>query len=419
MMRTILTLILLAVIGYGGWYAYQHFIVGGAGGAGGGGMAGFAMPVEGTTVQPEALAIVLNATGTISADAEAILKAEIAGRVEKILFEEGGKVSSGAPLIEIDARSARANFEQAQASASLARQNMQRMQPLAGSGAIAATELDQFAGNEKIAIANERAAAVALDKATVKAPFSGRIGIRRVNLGDYVQPGQELVMVTRADDVRIEFTVPEQQAAMVSAGQAISFTSEIAPGEKFEGTIVATEPSIDMNGRQMRVLARADNADGKLRPGGFVNISATVAEKSDTLLVPEGALVPMGDQQLIMVVGADGAVQPRPVKLGLRQAGRVEVTEGLSAGETVVTAGQMKLAPGAKVQILPPPGAQPAAAEPAAATTDTPAAIAPEATEPTAAVPTEMEAEPVIPEALTPTDETAAPASEDSGETTP
>lgn len=391
MMRTILTLIILAVLGYGGWYAYQHFIAGGAAGAGAGGMGNFAMPVEGETIQPQQLKVNLNATGTIAADAEAILKAEIAGRVEKIMFEEGSGVKAGEPLFEIDARSARANYEQAQASANLARQNLQRMQPLAGSGAIAATEFDQFVGNEKIAMANERAAAVALDKATVKAPFSGSVGIRRVNLGDYVQPGQDLVLVTRADQVRIEFTVPEQQAALIANGQNIQFTSELASGETFEGTIIATEPAIDAGGRQLRVLARADNSDGKLRPGGFVTLNATIAEKADALLVPEGALVPMGDQQMIMVVGADGAVQPRPVKLGLRQAGRVEIIEGLSAGETVVSAGQMKLAPGAKVQILPKPGS-----EPVAATPTEPAATVP-VDKDTAEVPTEMQ--PVVPDA--------------------
>lgn len=414
MMRTILTLILLAVIGYGGWYAYQHFIVGGAPGAGGaGGMAGFAMPVEGITLQPEKLAVTLNATGTVKADAEAILRAEIAGRVERITFEEGGKVTAGAPLFEIDARSARANFDQAQASSALARQNLQRMQPLAGSGAIAATEYDQFVGNEKIAIANERAAAVALDKATVRAPFSGSVGIRRVNLGDYVQPGQELVLVTRANPVRIEFTVPEQQAPLVSSGQNINFTTELAPGETFEGVITATEPAIDMGGRQLRVLATAENPDGKLRPGGFVNVTAMVAEKSDALLVPEGALVPMGDQQMVMVVGADGAVQPRPVKLGLRQAGKVEVIEGLSAGETVVTAGQMKLMPGAKVQIISQSGGAPAAATTGAEEKPpvdaAPAAITSPESE-SASVPTDMQS--VSPEAVT----NEAPAAE---ETTP
>lgn len=384
-MRTILTLILLAAIGYGGWYAYQHFLGGGAGAAGaGGGMAGFALPVEGVTVQSEKLAITLHATGTVAADSEAVLKAEIAGRIEKIMFDEGSKVNAGTPLFEIDARSARANYEQAHASAELARQNLQRMEGLAGSGAIAATEYDQFSGNQKIAVANERAAAVALDKATVKAPFSGTTGIRRVNLGDYVQPGQDLVLVTRADPVRIEFTVPEQQASLVASGQTIQFTSELAPGEIFEGTIVATEPAIDVNGRQLRVLAHADNTDGKLRPGSFVTVNATVAEKPDALMVPESALVPMGDQQMVMVIGGDGAVQPRPVKLGLREAGRVEITEGLSAGETVVTAGQLKLAPGAKVQVI---GQQPQAEQQTAPAQDTSAATPAEETPQPAAEP--------------------------------
>ena len=353
MARAFISVILIAILGYGGWWAYENFIVGPAvPSAAGGPMENPPIPVEAAIVQPQLLSVTISATGNLSASEEAQLRSEIPGRVEKILFDEGSYVKRGMPLFEIDSSNARANVRQAEANADLAEQNLARLQQLSGTGAISMLELDQAKSAQKSTAAALDQAEIALAKANVRAPFSGQLGIRRVRVGDFVQPGQELVQIVNTAPMRIEFSIPENEGQMVSIGQDIAFTTNQFPGETFFGTITAIEPFVENAGRQIKVLAMTANDPPRLRSGGFVDVKITIAEKPDAVMVPESALVPMGGQQFLVLIGADQATEMRPVTLGIRQAGMVEVINGLAAGDTVVTAGQMKLQPGAKAQAI-------------------------------------------------------------------
>jgi len=320
--------------------------------------------VESMVIEPQPVRDRVRAVGSVLADASAMLRAEEAGQIVGLHFEDGQAVAKGdklysidATILEAEANEARANVEQSEAAYNRARE-------LVGGSLVSATEFDTARATYNVAVARLKSSEARLARTVVRAPIDGYVGLRRINIGDYATVGQELVDVVRLDPIRVEFTVPETQLAKVRAGQKVAVTVGAYPGETFAGTIGAVAPQIDVAGRSVTLRAELPNPDLKLRPGMFAQLQVTLEVQENALLVPEQAIWPIGNDKTIFVV-EDGVARQRVVALGQRVPGFVQVVDGLSAGEEIVTAGQMKIFDGAKVNTVPAVGID-AAPEPGA-----------------------------------------------------
>ena len=189
-----------------------------------------------------------------------------------------------------------------------------------------------------------------LDKLTISAPFSGTLGFRSVSEGAYVTAGTTLVQLDKTDMLQVSFAVPELQQAAVTAARAVTFTADAVPGETFTAEISALNPAIDVNGRALQVRAVVDNGAAKLRPGLLVRVTVKGPER-EAVMVPEAAIVQRATGAVLYTVDGDKVTEVK-VRLGKRADGKVEVLEGVKAGDAVVTAGNSQLSNGAKVEVV-------------------------------------------------------------------
>ncbi len=318
----------------------------------GGPPGGRQVTVESMVVEPAALESTVDAVGNVLADASAILRAEVPGQVVKRHFEDGSPVKKGDPLFSIEASVLEAEVNEARANVEQSEAAYKRAQELVKSQLVSATDFDTARANYNVSQARFISAQSRLSKTVIRAPFDGFVGLRKINIGDYATIGQELVNVVRLNPLRVDFSVPETLLSRILPGQPIAVTVGAFRGEVFEGEVIAIDPQIDVTGHSMAVRARLPNPDLRLRPGLFAQVSVTLSVNPDALLVPEQAIWPIGQQKTVYVI-KDGVVMRRDVQLGDRKPGFVEVVSGLSAGEEIVVAGQMKLFEGAAVTTVP------------------------------------------------------------------
>lgn len=290
------------------------------------------------------------ALGTLLADESVAIAPETSGRVAKIMFENGAAVEKGTPLFQFDTDLAQADLAEAKARLQFAEATFARNQKLRATGNVAQSAYDEALSGRDVARAAVESAQVRLDKLTISAPFSGRLGFRTVSEGAYVNAGTALVQLDKTDRLQVSFSVPELQEQAVSAASTITFTADAVPGQTFTATISALDPVIDVNGRALKVRADYDNADGRLRPGLLVRVTVKGPER-EAVVVPESAILQRAQGAIVYTV-ADNKASEVKVRLGKRMEGKVEVREGLSAGDTVVTAGNAQLSNGAKVEVV-------------------------------------------------------------------
>jgi membrane fusion protein (multidrug efflux system) len=356
----LLALALLAGGGFGLWRLQQQLQQGAnAAGGAGGPPGGFAVPVLAEPVSVERIAEEIVAIGTLRSNESVMLRPEVAGRVTEIGFAEGSVVTAGTVLVKLDDSIPRAELAQAEAELELAQANARRAQDLYARGAGSAVARDQAVATLRTATAAVELGRARLGKFRLVAPFDGIVGLRRVSPGEFVNVGADIVNLESIDPIKLDFRVPEVFLSRIRVGQRLVVTVDAFPDRTFPGEITAIDPAIDPVGRSIAVRASLPNRDGLLRPGLFARVRLTLREEPQAIVVPEAAIMPFGGRMLVMKV-VDGKAQPQPVTLGLRREGRVQVTEGLAPGDVVVTAGQMKLQPGATVAVLPPEAAPPA-----------------------------------------------------------
>jgi len=310
-----------------------------------------ATAVETIVVQPERFQTRARAVGTLLADASAMLRAEVPGPIVSLHFEDGQPVEKGDRLFSIEATVLQAEANEARAKSEQSAAAYRRAQELIEKQLISATDYDTARANADVDVARLKSSESRLEKTVIRAPFDGFAGLRQINIGDYATVGQELVSVVRLDPLLAEFNMPETMIASIKTGQPVSLTVASYPQDTFAAEITAIAPEIDVAGHSLTVRARVPNDDLKLRPGLFVQVNVTLAENANALVVPEQAIWPIGEQKTVFVV-VDGKAKQRTVKLGQRETGRVEVLEGLSAGDELVIAGQMKIFDGAAVRAV-------------------------------------------------------------------
>jgi membrane fusion protein (multidrug efflux system) len=305
--------------------------------------------VETTVVGPGELETSVKAVGTLTAEASATLRAEVPGQIIGVHFQEGQPLEKGAELYSIEATVLEAEVNEARANANRSEAALKRAQDLHAKQLISGTDYDTARANYDVDVARLRSSRAKLSKTVIRAPFDGFVGLRRINIGDYATIGQELVDVVQLNPLRVDFSIPETLLPKVRPGLPVYVTVDAYPDDVFGGNITAVAPKSDVRGHSLEVRASLPNDELKLRPGLFVRVTISLGVKQDAIVIPEQAIWPIGQDKTVYVV-VDGKVQRRVVKLGERQPGAVEIIAGLEAGETVVTAGQMKLYEGAAVR---------------------------------------------------------------------
>lgn len=305
--------------------------------------------VEVHTVAAERLAETLVTTGTVFADERVEVVSEIAGKVERILFEEGARVPAGALLVAIDDRELTAERERVAARLELAERRAERQKQLYTDGLISDQDYDAAATEADALAAELRLIEARLAKTEIRAPFAGVVGLRRISEGAYVSPQTRVTTLLDTDPVKVEFAVPERYAADFGPGKTVEFRVAGVEGTR-RATVYAVEPSVDPATRTVPVRATSPNPGGALLPGAFADVTLAVREVPDALTVPSIAVIPELGGKRVWVV-EDGAAQPRPVETGIRTGDRVEVTSGLEEGDRVIVTGLQLVRPGLAVEV--------------------------------------------------------------------
>lgn len=308
-----------------------------------------AVPVEVETVASGAVRDEVEVVGNILADETVVLRPEISGLVKEIHFSEGETVEEGDLLFSLDAQILAAELAEAEAAHELAKRNYERSKQLfsrkVGTERTRDEALAEMQSSEaKLALANAR-----LNKTKIRAPFSGVVGFREISVGAYVSSGNDLVRLVKTDPVEVAFRVPERFLAVLRTGQDITVRVDAFPDQSFSGKVFALDNVVDVNGRSVQVRARVPNPDLLLRPGLFARVKLVTELRQNAVIVSEGAIVPTVDGAFVYRV-VDGNAKRTDVTIGRRMAGDVEIVGGLSAGDTVIVAGQQKVRDGAPVQ---------------------------------------------------------------------
>ncbi len=310
------------------------------------------MPVEVTEVYVTDADRELTAVGTLQSNESVVITAEIAGRIDRIAFAEGETVPRGKTLLLLDASVLKAELDRVEAGRALSVANYNRAEALLKDKAISQRERDEAYAQWQLDEASVRLARAQWEKTRIVAPFGGTLGLRKVGMGDYVQPGQPLVNLEDQSRLKVEFRLPERFSSLVKVGQKVRLESEAYAGRPFEGELYAIDPQVEEGTRSLVMRGFLENREGLLRPGQFVKVFLAVSTRSDALFVPEQALITQPKAKFVYRV-VEGAAQMAPVETGMRRRGWVEVISGLAAGDVVVTGGHQKIGPGSPVHPMP------------------------------------------------------------------
>jgi membrane fusion protein, multidrug efflux system len=316
--------------------------------------------VSSVTVKEEDWAPRLTAVGSVSAVQGAVVSAELAGVVSEINFENGGEAKKGEVLMKLDASQEEALLRSAEAEAQLAQTDLERSRDLAMKKVVSSAELDsaQSKFRRLNAVVDQVRSSIA--KKTLIAPFDGQLGIRQVNVGQMINAGQQVVPLTSLDPVFADFALPQQYLGQLTPGLEVHVTTDAIPGRVFNGKLTAINSMVDSSTRNITLQATLDNSDHALRPGMFAKAEVMLPEKHKALVVPGSAIsyAPFGDSVFVIEKKKDEktgkesqVIRQQFVRVGEARGDLVAITQGLKAGETIVSTGVFKLRNGMTVTI--------------------------------------------------------------------
>ena len=344
--------IAVAVISLG-WaiYATQHVpAAGNAAGPGSAGRSSAPTLVSTTEVRNERISQKLEALGNARANESVDVSSKSSNVVTAVRFRDGEQVKRGQLLVELDSAQTRADAAAAEAAVAESERLYNRSRELMDTEALSKAQFDQLEATLKANRAKLASAQARLEDTVIRAPFSGRVGLRRVSVGTLISPGDVITTLDDTSVIKLDFSVPENFLASLREGLAVRATAPAFPGRNFTGKVASVDSRIDMNTRSVTVRALLANEDGALRPGMFLNVSLANNDR-EALVIPEQALTPEAEKQFVFVV-ADGKAALREVRIGLRRPGSVEIVSGLSAGEQVIVEGTQKVRNGAPVRTI-------------------------------------------------------------------
>jgi membrane fusion protein, multidrug efflux system len=315
------------------------------------------VPVEAAPVRIDTVLQQIRAVGTLRSNESVVVASEVSGRILEIGGAEGQEVTRGKVILKLDPAIYEAELEQARSALALSERNHKRANDLKASGAGTGRALDEAVA----ALRNDQAAVTLaearLAKTQIAAPFNGVLGLRRMSVGAYVNPGDMIINLEQIDPLKVDFRIPENALSAAKVGQPLYVTVDALPGEKFEGSVYAVDPQVDEAARNITLRATLPNRTGKLRPGLFARVSLIVARHENAVLIPERSLMPMAEDQFVFRVVDEKAVMTKVV-LGERVGNEVEIVEGLKAGDSVVTDGVLKIRDGSPVSVLQQPAGE-------------------------------------------------------------
>lgn len=360
LMLALVVLVVLILAGAKAWSIYQQ-------------IQQFSAPqpaisVEADLAQQQDWQSRLPAIGSLKALQGVNLTVEVGGTVRELLFSSGQQVKLGQPLVQMDSDVEQAILGTAQAELGLSQVEFERGSHLVESRSISKSEFDRLSANLKKATASVAQLKAQLAKKRINAPFAGTIGIRQIDVGDYLSSGTVIATLQDLSELYVDFFLPEQDVPLLAIGQQVALSVAAYPGETFNGKIAALNPRVEDSTRNIQVRAILPNPNGKLLPGMFANLQVLLPQSTPSVVVPELAITytlygnsvyvitPKLDEQGETLKDDKGQaqlqVERRFVETGERRDGQVVIRKGLAAGEQVVTSGQLKLDNGAHVSIV-------------------------------------------------------------------
>ena len=322
----------------------------------------FQPPPEAVTsivVQREQWPATMALIGTMEAVQGVTVSADLPGIVARINFDSGKSVRAGDVLVELDTRQERAQLASLEAQRDLARVNFGRMQRLVNEGVISRMDYDQATAQQKATEANVAEIRATIERKTIRAPFSGILGIRQVNLGQYLSAGQGIVPLQSLNPIYVNFGVPQQTAAQVHVGRGLRVTKEDLPSVGFSGRVTAVDSVVNEATRNIQIQATLPNPEGKLRPGMFVQVEVVMGAGQSVIALPASAInyAPYGDSVFVITDLKDASgktyrgVHQQFVKVEGSRGDQVAIISGVNPGDEIVTSGVFKLRNGAAVQV--------------------------------------------------------------------
>lgn len=324
--------------------------------------AGFQPPPEAVTsivAKREEWPATMSVIGTMEAVHGVTVSADLPGTVDRILFESGQTVHAGDVLVELDTRQERAQLASLEAQRDLARANFARNQQLVNEGVISKMDYDTSTAQQKQTEANVGEIRATIERKTIRAPFSGIVGLRKVNLGQYLAAGNPVVPLQSLNPIYVDFGVPQQDLGQVRVGSTLQVTSEDLAGRMYTGRVTALDSLVDQATRNIQVQATLPNPDGKLRPGMFVQVDLKFGASRQVITLPASAIsyAPYGDSVFIITDLQDPkgntyrGVRQQFVKVQGSRGDQVAIVSGVNPGDEVVSSGVFKLRNGAAVKV--------------------------------------------------------------------
>nr|WP_246357592.1 efflux RND transporter periplasmic adaptor subunit [Pyxidicoccus fallax] len=309
----------------------------------------------------------LQAVGTVTSIESVAIRNEVPGVVERIAFSSGARAQEGAVLFELDARIERAQLRTARARLADAQADLHRARALQKGGVLTPSALDDAEAAYNIAAGEVSALEARLHQKIIRAPFTGRLGIRNVSVGQFLNPGTQLVVLDAVDDLLVDFSLPQQDVSRVQSGMPVRVGFSASPRTELAAKLLAVEPTVDVATRNLALRARVTQPDGRLKPGMFVDVTVVTPEKLDVVTVPATSVVHAAYGDSVFVIeekkpgtpGMDRTPDGKPVhiarqqfvRLGSARGDFVSILQGLEPGARVVTAGAFKLRNGTPVVV--------------------------------------------------------------------
>jgi len=292
----------------------------------------------------------LKVTGSLNANESVTLRTEVSGLVENIYFKEGQEVKKGQLLVQLNDDDLRAQLSKLQYTRKLNQDIEKRQQQLFAREAISKEEYETALTTLQTSKADIDVTQAEIRQHQIKAPFDGTIGLRAISVGSYLNPADDIATIYSINPIKIDFSVPGKYVSEVDVGDKIEFTVDAYENESFNGEIYAIEPKINADTRSISIRAICDNKEGKLLPGQFAKITVTISTFETALMVPTEAVIPELNGKRIFVMD-NGVIGSEAIETGIRTADKVQVTKGLSPGDTVITTGILQVRTGMEVNL--------------------------------------------------------------------
>jgi membrane fusion protein, multidrug efflux system len=302
----------------------------------------------------------LSSTGSLIAVQGVTMSAELGGKITEIAFKSGQRVKAGDLLVRLDTTAEEAQLRSAEAAAKLAKINLERNRGLRANKTVSQSELDSSEANFKQTTAQVENVRATIAKKTMRAPFSGQLGLRQVNLGQIIEQGTPVVTLQTINPIYADFSLPQQQFSSIAVGNEVRINTDAAPDKTFTGKIIAVNPEIDQTTRSVRVRSTLVNEGELLRPGMFANVEVVLPQVNEVLAIPATSVLyaPYGDTVFVIDSKKDETsgeeqqiLRQQIIRLGQTRGDYVAVTKGLKEGESVVTSGVFKLRPNMAVTV--------------------------------------------------------------------